>query len=529
MKYFVFRNHTIEPFFDAEKVIFSGYEDISVIEEADRYIWFYLPSFKFDEKVLNQEIDSYSNLLKMTIARIEKKKTILIFSMQLIYKINFQTSSHIVEDSVSRYNENIYQLASKHNNIKIINISDFYNRIDISNIFDWRFYYISQMPLNPKLAPLFKQWFSQQIEAIELKRKKCIVLDLDNTLWGGILGEDGAEGIKLGETYPGNAYLDFQKFLLNLGQNGIILTVCSKNNENDVLEVWESNPNMILKKEHFAAYRINWNNKGDNIQEIAKELNIGLESIIFIDDNPAERELVKQMLPMVEVPDFPKHPYLYPEFAKYLVDNYFKIYELTDEDISKTQQYKANAERTQLKEQFSNYEDFLKSLEMVLSIEELSDFNVVRFAQMTQKTNQFNLTTRRYTESDLKSMEANGYLLYGLRVRDKFGDNGLTGLIIVKRQDRKAYIDSLLLSCRILGKGIETEFINYIFSRLKEKGIEEISASYIKTIKNGQVADFYDKVGFDLENPSLSDNKIYNLKLNSFKYIPSPIYKIERL
>lgn len=529
MKYFIFRNHTVEPFFDSEEASFSGYEDISVIEDADIYIWFYLPSYKSDENTLSEEIDSYSDLLKMTISRIGKDKMILIFSMQSIYKINFRTSSHLINESIYRYNKNIYQLVSEYNNIKILDISDFYNRTDISKAIDWRFYYISQMPLSPKLALQFKQWFMNQIEAIELKRKKCIVLDLDNTLWGGILGEDGINGINLGEAYPGNAFQDFQKFLLNLSKNGIILTICSKNNESDVLEVWESNPNMILKKEHFATYRINWNNKADNIREIAEELNIGLDSMVFVDDNPTERELVKQMLPMVEVPDFPKHPYLYPEFAQNLVDNYFRIYALTNEDLSKTRQYKENAERAQFKQSFTNYQDYLKSLEMELTIERLSDFNIARFAQMTQKTNQFNLTTKRYTETDLKVKEAGGSLLYGLRVKDKFGDNGLTGLIIIDIEGQNAGIDSLLLSCRILGKEIEFEFVNYVISILKNKGINTLSAHYSKTNKNSQVSDFYDKLGFQPDKEPTEAEKKYNLDLNNFQYEKSHTYKIEEL
>ena len=527
MKYFVFRNHTIEPFFDVTDTSFSGYEDISTIEEADRYIWFYLPSYKTDENILSQEINSYFDLLRMTISRINPSKMIILFTMQPIYKIGFQTSSRLIESAISNYNESIYQLASDNKNIKILDISDFYRMIDVSNAIDWRFYYISQMPLNPKLAPSFKQWFSKQLDAIELKRKKCIVLDLDNTLWGGILGEDGIDGIKLGETYPGSAFLDFQKYLLNLSRNGIILTVCSKNNEEDVLEAWEQNPNMILKKEHFVTYRINWNNKADNIKEIAEELNIGLESLVFVDDNPTERELVKQMLPMVEVPDFPKHPYLYLEFAQNLTDNYFRTYALTGEDLNKTQQYKENAERAQFKQSFTDYSDYLKSLDMELTMEKLSDFNIARFAQMTQKTNQFNLTTKRYTETDLKSMANDGYLMYGIRVKDKFGDNGLTGLIIIKPNSNTADIDSLLLSCRILGKGIEIEFVKYIISKLKDTGIQCLSATYIKTLKNVQVVDFYDKLGFTIREGSTEENKIYTLNLKDFEYTRSSIYKIE--
>lgn len=528
MKYFIFRNQTIEPFFDSAECSFSGYEDISSVEEADRYVWFYLPNYKTDEAILAQEIDTYSNLLEMTIAKLSKSKLLLVFTMHINYRVDYVTSSHLLDDAVILYNQHLYKLAAENSNLKVIDIAMFFRSMDVSQAIDWRFYYISQMALNPKLAPVFRRWFDRQIDAIELKRKKCIVLDLDNTLWGGVLGEDGVNGISLGETYPGSAYRDFQQFLLDLSKKGILLTACSKNNETDVLEAWDKNPNMILRKEHFATYRINWNNKGDNIREIAEELNIGLDSLVFVDDNPTERELVKQMLPMVEVPDFPKQPYMYPVFGQMLVDNYFRIYELTKEDLDKTQQYRDNAVRTQFKLNFTDYSDYLKSLEIELTVERMSDANIIRFAQMTQKTNQFNLTTRRYTETDLTAMSEVGYLLYGLRVKDRFGDNGMTGLIIIKNDGKHASIDSLLLSCRILGKDIETEFVNYILNKLKNRGVIEVEANYLKTAKNSQVAEFYDKMGFVLMYEA-NNEKRYNINLGNFIYTGSMTYKINEL
>ncbi|KAA6330058.1 hypothetical protein EZS27_021197 [termite gut metagenome] len=529
MKYFVFRNHTVEPFFDAGKTTFSGYENIAFIEDADRYVWMYLPSYKTNEDILSQEITAYIDLLKIALSQIKSDKMVLVFSMQLLYKVNCQTSNWLIEDSINHYNKEIRALAVLHSNIKVLNISDFYSKIDPTNAIDWKFYYISQIPLNPKLAPPFRKWFANQIEAIEFKRKKGIVIDLDNTLWGGILGEDGINGIQLGETYPGSVYVDFQHFLLDLSNKGIILTVCSKNNEQDVLEVWEQHPDNILKKKHFASYRINWNNKADNIKEIAEKLNIGLDSLVFVDDNPTERELVKQMLPMVEVPDFPEHPYLYPEFAQKLVDQYFRIYTVTQEDILKTQQYKENAVRNQFRNDYVDYEDYLKSLKIELTIEQISGFNIARFAQMTQKTNQFNLTTRRYTEQDLTTLKSEGALLYGIRVCDRFGDSGLTGLLIINVTGQTVIIDTLLLSCRILGKKIEYEFVKYILTKLKNAGIIQVSATYLKSPKNDQVSTFYDGLNFILSEKSTIEKKEYTLDLSNFQYTQSEIFKINEI
>ena len=414
--------------------------------------------------------------------------------------------------------------------MKIIDISGFLNRFSQEQLVDWKFYYLSQIPLNPKLAAEFSIWFKRQQDIIELKRKKCLVLDLDNTLWSGILGEDGLENIKMNETYPGNCFRFFQEYLLQLCKNGVILAVCSKNNELDVLEVWERHPDMLLRKEHIVSYRINWNNKADNIREIAEELNIGLDSLVFVDDNPAERELVKQMLPQVTVPDFPKQPYLFPEFIKYLTDNYFSIYQLTSEDVIKTQQYKENAERRQFQNHFTDFDSYLRSLEIELTIEPASDLNIIRLAQMTQKTNQFNLTTQRYTETDIRNFANNGARIYGLRVKDRFGDSGLTGLIIIKNEELKnlVEIDTLLLSCRILGKNIETVFVQYVLMKLKEAGIKNVKANYIKTLKNSQVAEFYEKLEFEVDKFSDTE-KQYNLDLDKVNYSISKIYKITEI
>ena len=534
MKYFIFRNYTIEPFFKEWNAVFSGYEDISFVDnQADRYIWWYFAPYKTDNEIIVKEIENYGNLLEFVLKNIEPNKPVFAFSMQAIYNINYQTDNNIVNEAVINYNRKIKELSAIYRNLKIIDLSDFLNRFSQEQLIDWKFYYLSQMPLNPKLATEFNIWFKRQIEIAELQRKKCIVLDLDNTLWEGILGEDGAEGIKIGETYPGNCYLFFQQYLFELYKNGVILTVCSKNNEKDVLELWQNNQYLKIRREQLATYRINWNNKADNIREIAEELNIGLESMVFIDDNPTERELVRQLLPQVCVPDFPAKPYLFPDFIKKLTDNYFSIYQLTQEDIAKTQQYRENAERKQFQSSFTNFNEYLQSLEIELSIEQINEQNITRLAQLTQKTNQFNLTTQRYTETDIRNFVEKGAYIYGLRVKDRFGDNGLTGLIIITNYQLRitneltnfSEIDTFLLSCRILGKNIETVFMQYILTKLKAQGIENVKAKFIKTLKNGQVENFYEKLEFEVENFSETE-KNYILDLSKINYSISNIYKI---
>jgi FkbH-like protein len=528
MKYFVFRNSTIELFFKGLDTRFSGYEDVSFIDDtADAYIWFYFMPYKLNNDIMAEEIAHYGALLNMVYSNINKDKTFIIFTIAPLYSLNYVTSNVVLENTVIAYNQKIYAMA-EYANVKIIDIMEFYRGFSTEQLVDWKYYFLSQIPINPKLVPQFIKWFSRQLEILEMKRKKCIVLDLDNTLWFGILGEDGADGIKMGEDYPGNGYRFFQAYLLELRRMGIILAVCSKNNEPDVFAVLENHPDMLLKKNNFSAYKINWNNKADSIKEIALELNIGLDSMVFIDDNPAERELIKQAFPEVCVPEFPTHPYLYPVFIKQLTDDYFSAYTLTQEDLTKTQQYKENAERSQYKNQFTDMDAYLRSLEIKLTIEKLNEFNKARFAQMTQKTNQFNLTTRRYTETEIQSFADNGGLVYGVRVSDKFGDNGLTGLMIILIEKQTANIDSLLLSCRILGKEIECVFVKYILMKLKEIGIQQVRASYIKTAKNEQVEKFYDKLGFTVKRIS-PDSTNYELIFENNDFSLPDIYTVEDL
>jgi FkbH-like protein len=526
MKYFVFRNATVERFFQHLNVEFSGYEDISVISvDADRYIWFYLAPVE-GNKSIAEKIRHYADLARMTVEQIPAGKMFIIFTIKDIFTIQSISSDRTIGDAVNDYNSTLYTLASQYGNIKVIDSSHFLERYTSEELIDWKYYFLSQIPLNPKLADNFSAWFDKQVEFIELKRKKGIVLDLDNTLWSGILGEEGIEGIQMGETYPGNCYRFFQEYLLQLYHAGIILTVCSKNNENDVLEVWKKHPDCILRQEHFVTYRINWQNKADNIRDIAAELNIGLDSLIFVDDNPTERALVSQMLPQITVPDFPKQPYLFPKFCKSLTDNYFFAYELTNEDLTKTQQYKENTERKRFESSFTDFTSYLRSLEIELTIESLDNINIVRFAQMTQKTNQFNLTTKRYTESDLCELAGNGAMIFGLRMKDKFGDNGLTGLIIITSCElRIVEIDTFLLSCRILGKNIEIEFLQFVLLKLKKSGFQTILAKYIQTLKNAQVETFYEKLGFEIVKQS-EEEKEYKLDLSNANYTLLDIYKI---
>jgi FkbH-like protein len=510
---YIFRNYTVENLF-ADTDHFSGYGDISVIPaDEDAYVWFYQVPISFDRDKQLAETLGIKEKLAMVVAQLPASKPLYVLSLENLFPVTTCDSDTALLQAIEDVNRYTYELAQSHPQIKCIRFSEFLCRYKPEEWMNWRFYFISQMILNPTLAPFFRDWLAERIRQIHTARKKCLVLDLDNTLWGGVLGEDGITGIKIGGDYPGNAFLYFQEALIGLADSGVILTVCSKNNEADVLEAWEKNPFIKLNRKYIAAYRINWNNKADNIRELAAELNIGLDSMVFVDDNPTERELVRQELPMVAVPDFPSRPLLLMQLYAELVRDYFRTYELTAEDKHKTEQYKANAERKALQQQFTDMGEYIRSLQIEMDILPADAFNILRIAQMTQKTNQFNLTTQRYTEADITAFLNRGAQVMCLSVRDKFGDNGITGAIIVEREGDSACIDSLLLSCRILGKNIEFAFVKSVLNALRAQGVKEVKAKYLPTLKNHLVEDFYEKVGFAVEKTLDGGGKEYSLSL----------------
>jgi len=413
------------------------------------------------------------------------------------------------------YNTNIRNSAKINPLIQFINPDDYFGDYSVNEIFNWKYFILSRMIISPVHAQKFRLWLEKQFRILLNKRKKCLVIDLDNTLWGGILGEDGISGISLGDDYPGLSYRIFQEFILEAGKKGIILTVCSKNNKDDVIEAWNKHPGMILKQKHFSAIKINWENKAKNIVELANELNIGLDSMVFIDDNPAERELVKQVIPEVIVPDFPDQAFELPEFFNSLWNQYFAVYDLTKEDLKKTEQYRQNVERVQYKKDFVDETDYLKSLQMELVFMKADEFNINRIAQMTQKTNQFNLTTKRHSIEKIKSLLNDGNAVYCLHVKDRFGDNGITAAAIIELNGATAFIDVFLLSCRIIGRKIEDQFLQLILNDLLTMQVNQVKAQYIPTDKNVQTVDYYEKMGFNMIKEESSGIKNYELILTA--------------
>jgi FkbH-like protein len=396
-----------------------------------------------------------------------------------------------------KINEKIERLFRKNNQVYVVDLDAIAGKHGKKRSINPKMHYRGSFEFSESFLPIIADQYMAYIKALKNITRKCIVLDLDNILWGGIVGEDGTEGIQLGNDSPGNAYKDFQRVLLSYYNRGILLAVNSKNNLEDALKAIREHPHMLLREKHFAALRINWKNKVQNMIELAKEINIGLDSMVFIDDNPREREHMKRALPEVLVVDMPDSPFLYRQTLEDLND--FNVLALTEEDKNRGAMYYAKKRREDLQGSIRSLHDFLKSLEMRVVIKHADDLALPRIVRMINKTNQFNLTTHRYTDAEIRKMNEtkDTFEIYSLKVCDKFGDEGIVGVAIIHKQPEKWTLDSFLLSCRVIGRKIETAFLARIVSDAKEQGALTIIGEYIPTSKNAPVKDFYSNHGFE--------------------------------
>ena len=331
-------------------------------------------------------------------------------------------------------------------------------------------------------------------------RKKCLVLDLDGVMWGGVVGEDGLEGIALSDHGVGGVYHDVQAIVKGLSRQGVLLAVNSKNNPADAMLPFREHPHALLREEDFSAVRANWQTKPRNIEEIARELNIGLESLVFLDDNPVERAAVKAACPEVVVPDFPSDTAALPSFVREVADRYFTAARLSSEDAAKAGMYRAEARRNVERQAHASLDDYLASLEMRLDLHPLRDEEVPRATQLCAKTNQFNLTTQRHTEADIRAMmEREGCRLWMASLTDRYGDYGRVALVNAELEGRRARFDTFLMSCRAMGRGVEAAILSGVEGFLAAEGVTELAGRYIPTPKNEPVRDFWRGMGYAQE------------------------------
>lgn len=427
---------------------------------------------------------------------------------------------------VEELNDDIRQIARDHpRRLFVVDSACIVQRLGEAKAFDYRFGYMYRAPLAKDFLHAVAREIVTVGRLLRGRIKKCLVLDCDNTLWGGVIGEDGLDGIALDpQEFPGRCYHDFQRAVLNLAAGGVVLALCSKNEEADVLAVLDRHPHCLLKPSDFGAWRINWRDKADNLRELAIELNLGLDAFVFVDDSEWECDLVRSQLPLVTVLQAPARPYDLP--ALLYRSGWFTSLGTSSEDARRTEMYREAQVRTEARQTFTDYRAYLSSLGLRATIAPASKATLPRVAQLVAKTNQFNLTTRRHSEEQLETFaDRPDWSVFTLAAADKFGDLGLVGVLIAQRVDDTARVDSLLLSCRALGRELEMAFVDRCFDTLERRwSIAEWTAEYRPTAKNAQVARFWNRFGFD---PTPTEDGVVAYRLPTARRIKPPVAFVE--
>lgn len=486
-----------------------------------------------DDEIIQYNVDHFCNLIANVVGNIVDKQPGSLIALHNIEYFCYpekrysQSFEYRCQNSiVNIINERLIQIALQYPQATIVDNDLILRRIGEEKFYDLRYWYFARAPYSNNAMHQFSLAYINLLKKISVGQKKCLVLDCDNTLWGGVIGEDGLQGIVLGDQGNGMAYKAFQQFITNLSTNGILLALCSKNNENDVWSVFDSHPHMLLKREQIAAHRINWQPKDENIIELANELNIGLESIVFVDDSEFEVNLVASSLPSVSTIHLDKKkPSQF--IRKIQQSELFAQEEIILEDQKKTRSYQEQKERFRLKTKMS-LEDYLASLKTEALIRIANAGDIKRIAQMSQKINQFNLTTMRLSEYDVKSyLQSDAHDFFLLEARDIYGDLGIVGYMHLETLSRnEARIRNLALSCRALGRNLEHLFLRSVMSRLKQLGFGVLQASFFTSNKNQQVSEFYEMhdfyVCYSCESEKNYNNNLYNFEAvvaDGFEYI----------
>jgi len=462
------------------------------------------------ELLSKSELDELINKIKMEISIVFNNLTdtslVIINKFSSLVFSQYDLKSNRMDFLVLELN--LYIENRKQLNIKVIDIDKVISVVSIDKSIDLRYYYSSKTLYSIEFYKKYFKYIKPLFISITGKTKKALIFDCDNTLWKGILGEDGSENIKM--------FQEVQYLAKVLAKAGVIIGLCSKNNPEDVDKIIKSHKDMILKDEDIVIKKVNWNNKVSNIRSIAKELNIGLDSIVFVDDSDFEVNLIKEELPMVKVIQVPKKEYEYNLLIRDTINLFYNPSQ-TKEDLERVGMYKAQVQRVNEEQKTENIEDYLKSLKLEITTY-IDDINSIeRISQMTQKTNQFNLSTKRYTQKDIESFINNeNYTVLAIGVNDKFGDNGIVGLAILKYKSDVAHIDTLLMSCRVLGRNIEYRFMDIINKIVMSRGFEKLSSEYRKTLKNEQVSDLYDRYGFEVLEKAKNCTK-YRILVKEYK------------
>jgi FkbH-like protein len=427
-----------------------------------------------------------------------RAKTV-IYNFPEIDDAVFGSYANKVESSfpfqLRKLNYELMLIASTIPSLYLCDISSIQNRVGRGVMFQAAIYVNTEMVLTLDVLPEVAARTVELIAAMQGKVRKCLVLDLDDTLWGGVIGDDGIENIQLGELGIGKAFTEFQYWVKKLKERGVILAVCSKNTESVAKEPFESHPDMVLRLADIAVFVANWENKIDGIRRIQETLNIGFDSMVFLDDNPFERNMVRENIPGIAVPEMPEDPADYLEYLYSL--NLFETASYSSEDAERTQKYQVEARRNEVREKFANEDDFLRSLDMLSRVEPFTKFNTPRVAQLSQRSNQFNLRTIRYTEADIARIAASTDRFgFSFTLEDKFGDHGMICAVVLDADDDAAFIDTWFMSCRVLKRGMERFILNTLVDFAMSKGYARLVGEYLPTAKNAMVKDHYATLGF---------------------------------
>lgn len=490
-----------------------------------------LDSFvNFDTKINpKKKIDNFLKFIDSIVVNLNQK-----IGCDIILT-NFSQFSNLILGSYERQfeiskswfvnNLNLKLNKLKYNFLHILDIDILSSKIGLNNWSDQKLWFMGKIPFNLNHVPIFSEYVLRIIGSRLGKSRRCLICDLDNTLWGGVIGDDGLDKILIGNGDPvSEAHLDLQKIILDIRNRGIALAICSKNNEENALLPFKKHPEMILKEEHFAIIQANWTDKATNIRHIAKSLSLGLESMVFIDDNPVEREQVRQELPEVAVPELPDDA---SQYSNILTEaGYFESITFSNEDKIRAKTYEDNSKRHKLLKSSSNMEKFLKDLKMQISFKNFDKLGRPRISQLINKSNQFNLTTKRYTENEIEKLEKDKkYFNRQIRLKDKFGDNGMISVVICEKLNSQWIIDTWLMSCRVLGRNVELATLYNLIDNAKKFNITELVGRYIPSKRNSLVKNHYKNLGFKLKNKKTNyETWTLDIKKYKFKKIAFKVY-----
>ena len=490
--------------YDLSSEFYQYNPEIVIVFQSSHKLLAKYNKIKPNQQVLlaSNELDSIANYFSNITSNLNAK--VIYYNYTEIDDSVFGNYANKVESSflfqLRKLNFDLMVLALKNPNLYLCDLSSIQNQVGKLNFFQTSVYINTEMVLSIAVLPIVAAKTIDLINPFQGKFKKCVILDLDNTTWGGIIGDDGIENIQIGSLGIGKAFSEFQYWIKKLKNRGVIVAVCSKNTESIAKKPFEKHPDMVLRLDDISVFIANWENKADNIREIQRILNIGFDSMVFLDDNPFERNIVRENIPEICVPEMPEDPADYLEYLYTL--NLFETISFSNEDIERTKLYQIEAQRVTTQQKFTSEDDFLKSLNMLSLVESFHKFNTPRVAQLSQRSNQFNLRTVRYSDADIEKISMSpDYFTFAFTLEDKFGDNGLIGVIVLKKEDsRTVFIETWFMSCRVLKRTMENFVLNIIVAFCKEKGFETLKGEYVSTAKNEMVKDHFLHLGFVEDN-----------------------------